>query len=185
MPKIKGLSSREQILVEILPLHDWKVWQAGVAAGFSESYSRRRLPGLVLTKVPLYQAIRKRKSELTAIVQAERNYSRTEALNEYEEVRGVALTKTGRKLALDAANTAIKGKARLFGLDLDHSQIDVYPGRRPDDRGAAIQASKDKLQAYRGSHQIEPQQAKSVKSVQIDTQSHSTESEPDDRGVGT
>lgn len=53
-------------------------------------------------------------------------------------------------------------------------ELDVYPGRRPDDRGEAVQASKDRLQVYRESQQIEPQSTKSIKSVQIfDSQSHS------------
>ena len=187
MPKIKGLSQREQVLVELLPLYDWKVAQAGMAAGFMESYARRRLPGLVLTKVPLFQAIQKRKSELSAIVQAERNYTRTQALDEYDEVKRLALTPPkGAKLDLDAANTSIKGKSRLFGLDLDHSQVDIYPGRRPEDRGVAVQASKDRLQTYRETHQIEPQRTKSIESIQTDSQSQdraNTEQGKADKGT--
>lgn len=67
-------------------------------------------------------------------------------------------------------------------------ELDVYPGRRPEDRGQAVQASQDKLQAYRESHQTEPQTAKSVEPAQIDSQSHSKENgskNEDDRQEAT
>lgn len=64
--KRQKLTHRQEIFVEELPVHNWIVYQAGIAAGFSEHYARRRLPQIMYTSVALREAIAKKKGEIAA-----------------------------------------------------------------------------------------------------------------------
>ena len=51
--------SRQDRLVELLPQYDWSIIKAGVAAGYSESYAKGRLPAIVRKNALLCSRIAK------------------------------------------------------------------------------------------------------------------------------
>ena len=63
MPRVTGLSMREKRFVELLPSYK-TICAAGIAAGFSESYAKDRLPALTSSKVVLKQAIAAKEVEI-------------------------------------------------------------------------------------------------------------------------
>jgi len=70
-------------------------------------------------------------------IQAVDEYTRTKAQSEYEQVRSLAIDKAD----LTNANSAIRGKARLYGLEIERVEHDHFLGRMPD-AGQAIERSK-------------------------------------------
>jgi len=105
----------ETVLEELGRL-DIVICNAGIAAGFSENYAKHRLPGRVLSNVALQQAYKAKKASL----QAETGYNRLKAEQDYETVRRLALDKSD----LASANMAIKGKNKLYGLEVDRLQTE-------------------------------------------------------------
>jgi hypothetical protein len=63
MPNKSKLSIREKKFIELLPDYG-VICQAGIAAGFTESYSRDRLPSLCRHKSVLRRAIAKKEAEI-------------------------------------------------------------------------------------------------------------------------
>ena len=51
--------SRQDRLVELLPQYDWSIIKAGIAAGYSESYAKGRLPAIVRKNALLCSRIAK------------------------------------------------------------------------------------------------------------------------------
>lgn len=87
-----------------------------------------------LTKVDIKLAVTKIKAE----IRAESDYNRQEGEQDYEQVRLLALDKGD----LQAANTAIRGKNKLYALETDVSK-DTTPSTQPDFTPEQIERLKE------------------------------------------
>ncbi len=146
------LTGLQQLFVNYYCTNGFNGLQAAKSAGYGQKGIKEPTPtylSMVAARNVAKDNIRAEIEAFRAAKQENISYSREKALVEYDRVLETAFTPQGKKLALDAANTAIKGKARLFGLDLDHTEVDIFPGRRPDNTAEAVQASKDKLLAFK------------------------------------
>lgn len=89
---------------------DFNATQAAIRAGYKPDYADRQGYNLIENN-RVKQGIAKEKAKL----QAKTDYDRTKAEQDYEQVRLLALDKGD----LQAANTAIRGKNKLYALETD------------------------------------------------------------------
>jgi len=133
--KRKPLSNRMKLFVELLPEHKFIAYKAGIAAGFSESYARTRLPVRMSTNVLLKQAIEAKRRE----IQAKSEYNRAEAHRRLDSIYDMA----ERQRNPISMTGAVKELNRLYGLITEKLEVSAR-GRRPAD---AVQGSRAKLKA--------------------------------------
>ena len=65
MPTNAILTERQRIFVDLLPSFNWDIYQAGVEAGYKESYARTHLSGISKTNISVSQAIDAKRVEYT------------------------------------------------------------------------------------------------------------------------
>jgi hypothetical protein len=61
--KERKLTIREELFVDLLPAHNWVIYQAGMAAGFKEKYAKWGLPTRILHNPTLNRAVEAKKTE--------------------------------------------------------------------------------------------------------------------------
>lgn len=158
--KTRPLTLREDMFVELLPAMDWIVYKAGIAAGFTETYARKGLTKRILTNMPLKTAVDKKKAEIQGLT----DLTKQQARAKYETVLGLAL----KKQDLTNANSAIRGEARLYGLEIEHIEHDHFLGRMPDAEGA-IERSKARVKQVESKEVGGPAQAEQANTPECDT----------------
>jgi hypothetical protein len=54
---LSQVQARRQRLLDLLPEHDWSIPKAGMAAGYTPAYARRRLPAIIKGDVAFCEQI--------------------------------------------------------------------------------------------------------------------------------
>jgi hypothetical protein len=103
--KDKPLSLRQQQLVDLLPDYDWSIVKAGLAAGYSQSYSEKRLKHHVEKNIVLCRAI----ADKRTAVNAGSEDKREQTLKKLDSIIDDPTSSTSARLR------AIEVKCRMMG----------------------------------------------------------------------
>jgi len=116
------LPTRQAILLELLPAHEWNISLAGPIAGYSKSYSETRLGPVLRRSVRFCRALEAKKAAIQAVVISKEEWDRRA-----EDLR--ERCKTANDRPTEAQVLKMQGQA-IGRFELDHSE------RRPE--GVAV-----------------------------------------------
>jgi len=145
------LTGKQELFVAEYVTNGFNGVRAARAAGYGQKKGKKPSENYLnqIARSTLHNSTVKAKIDAIKAQRVENiGYTREKALAEYDEIRLLGLKKPQSAGHLSVAATTVKGKARLYGLDLDHSETDVYVGRRPEEvRKEAVEASKARIRA--------------------------------------